>query len=71
MQYPLPTQPPLHIPTEVERLRHEVAALDRRRLQVRPLKGSPIRRTVVVVVARDRYVPRPAQALLELVAESV
>jgi len=48
-----------------------VAALDRRRLQVRPLKGSPIRRTVVVVVARDRYVPRPAQALLELVAESV
>lgn len=48
-----------------------VGAVDRRRLQVRPLKGSPIRRSIVVVVHRDRYVPRPAQALLELVAESV
>lgn len=44
---------------------------DRRRLQVRPLKGSPIERTVVVVVSRDRYVPRVAQALLELVGEAV
>ncbi|MHC4930693.1 MAG: LysR family transcriptional regulator [Planctomycetota bacterium] len=44
---------------------------DRRRLDCRPIKGSPIERTVVVVVAKDRYVPRPAQALLELVREAV
>ena len=48
-----------------------MAALDKRRLEVRPIKGSPIKRSVVVVINRARYVPRPAQALLELVAEAV
>jgi len=48
-----------------------VADADRRRLQIRPLKGNPVKRTVVVVYVRDRYVPRPAQALLELVGEAV
>lgn len=43
-----------------------VADVDGRRLQVRPIKGDPLRRTVVVVVSRDRYVPRVAQALLEM-----
>ncbi|MHC4340706.1 MAG: LysR family transcriptional regulator [Planctomycetota bacterium] len=48
-----------------------LGAADRRRLDCRPLKGNPIERTVVVVVSRNRYVPRPAQALLELVREAV
>lgn len=41
---------------------------DRRRLVTRPLEpgGPDLRRTVVVAFRKDRYVPRPAQALLEL-----
>ena len=41
------------------------------RLATRPLKGSPLERTVVAVVARDRYLPRASQALLQLVGEAV
>jgi len=44
---------------------------DRRRLQVRPLKGTALERTVVVVVSRDRYLTRPARALLDLAEEAV
>jgi DNA-binding transcriptional LysR family regulator len=48
-----------------------VSDADRRRLHVLPLKGDPIERTVVAVVPRDRYIPRSAQALLDLLGESV
>jgi DNA-binding transcriptional LysR family regulator len=39
---------------------------DRRRLRVLPLRGAALERTVVVVLPRDRYVPRAAQALVDL-----
>ncbi len=48
-----------------------VADADGRRLQVRPLKGTPLERTIVVVVSRDRYLTRTAQALLKLVGDAV
>jgi DNA-binding transcriptional LysR family regulator len=44
-----------------------VSGADRRRLETRPLRGTPLRRTVVVVVSRARYVSRAAEALLDLV----
>ncbi len=47
-----------------------VASRDRRKLQVRPLKGRPLKRTVVAVVSRDRYLPRAAAALLDLLETS-
>ena len=47
-----------------------VGAVDRRRLQVRPIRGAPVRREIVAVVNRKRYVPRAAQALLDLVSEA-
>jgi len=47
-----------------------IAKGDRRRLQVRPLKGRPLARTVVVALSRDRYLPRAAAALLELLEAS-
>ena len=48
-----------------------VSASDKRRLAVRPIKDRPLERAVVVVVHRDRYLTRPARALLDLLAESV
>jgi len=45
-----------------------LGAVDRRRLHVRRIKGASVRRTVVAVVNRGRYVPRAAAALLELVS---
>lgn len=47
-----------------------LGAVDRRRLQVRRIKGAPVRRTVVAVVNRGGYVPRAAAALLELVSNA-
>ena len=44
---------------------------DRRRLQIRPIKGAGLDRRVVVVVPRDRFVSRAAQALLDLVGDAV
>ena len=44
---------------------------DRRRLQVRPLKGTPIERTMAVVVPRARYLSRSATALIDMLRESV
>jgi DNA-binding transcriptional LysR family regulator len=49
--------------------RSAVADADRRRLAVIPLKEGDLVRHIVAVVPRDRYVPRAAQALLEIVAE--
>ena len=51
--------------------RSAVSDADRRRLEIRPLKGGNLERRVVVVVSRDRYVSRAAQALLGLVGEAV
>lgn len=48
-----------------------VADADRRKLETRPIRGADLGRSIVVVVARDRYVPRAAEALLGLVGESV
>jgi DNA-binding transcriptional LysR family regulator len=48
-----------------------LGAVDKRRLQVRPIKGAPIRRAVSAVIRRGKYVPRAAQALLELVENAV
>jgi DNA-binding transcriptional LysR family regulator len=48
-----------------------VAVADRRRLEIRPLKGAPLlKRRVAVVVSRDRYLSRASQALLGLVGEA-
>lgn len=47
-----------------------VADADRRRLATRPLEGADLERTVVAVVPRDRYVPRPAEVLLEMLAQA-
>jgi len=44
---------------------------DRRRLQVRPLAGSPLERSIAVVVPRARYLSRAAAALIEMLRESV
>ena len=44
---------------------------DKRRLQVRPIKGEPLRRAMAVVVPRARYLSRAAQALIEMLRESV
>ena len=44
---------------------------DRRRLQVRPVKGEPLKRAMAVVVPRSRYLSRAAQALIEMLRESV
>jgi DNA-binding transcriptional LysR family regulator len=48
-----------------------VSDADRRRLGIRPLKGAQLERKVVVVVSRDRYLTRAAQALLGLVGDAV
>jgi DNA-binding transcriptional LysR family regulator len=48
-----------------------VADVDRRRMEVRPLKGAPLKRKVAVVVSRDRYLSRASQALLGLVGEAL
>jgi DNA-binding transcriptional LysR family regulator len=45
-----------------------VTEADRRRLAVLPLKPGELEHQIVAVVPKDRYVPRAAQALLELVA---
>jgi len=50
--------------------RSAVTEADRRRLEVRPVKDGPPERHVVVVVPRDRYVSRAAQALLQLVQDA-
>jgi DNA-binding transcriptional LysR family regulator len=47
-----------------------VTDADRRRLAVLPLRGAELERAIVAVVPRDRFVPRAAQALLEMVATS-
>jgi len=47
-----------------------VSDADRRRLLTRPLVEPGLERTVVAVVPKERYVPRPAQALLELLPAS-
>jgi DNA-binding transcriptional LysR family regulator len=44
-----------------------VADVDKRRLRVRPLEGTTLERVVVAVVPRERYLPRPAKALLALI----
>ena len=44
-----------------------VADVDKRRIRVRPLEGATFQRTVVAVVPRERYLPRPAKALLALI----
>jgi len=49
--------------------RSAVTDSDRRRLAVVSLKEKDLERRVVAVVPRDRYVPRAAEALLEIVAE--
>jgi len=46
-----------------------VTDADRRRLAVLPIRDSELQRAIVAVVPRDRYVPRAAQALLDMVAE--
>jgi DNA-binding transcriptional LysR family regulator len=46
-----------------------VTDADRRRLAVLPIRGAELKRAIVAVVPRDRFVPRAAQALLEMVAE--
>lgn len=43
-----------------------VSEADRRRLVTRPIAEATLERSVVAVVPKDRYVPRPAQALLDL-----
>ncbi|MGH7163579.1 MAG: LysR family transcriptional regulator [Planctomycetota bacterium] len=48
-----------------------VAGADRRRLATRPLEGTDLHRVVVAAVPRDRYVPRPARVLLDLLAREV
>jgi DNA-binding transcriptional LysR family regulator len=48
-----------------------LGAVDKRRLQVRALKGAPIRRAVSAVIRRGKYVPRAAEALLDLVENAV
>jgi DNA-binding transcriptional LysR family regulator len=48
--------------------RSAVTDADRRRLAVVPIRGEGLERAIVAVVPRDRYVPRAAQALLEMVA---
>jgi len=48
-----------------------VADADRRRMEIRPLKGAPLKRTVAVVVSRDRYLSRASQALLGLVGDAI
>jgi len=50
--------------------RSAVADADGRRLATRPLEGAGLERAVVAVVPKDRYVPRPVQALLELLPAS-
>ena len=47
-----------------------VSDADRRRLEVRPLKGNPLERRIVVVVPRERFLSRAAEGLLALVAEA-
>ncbi|MFI5403642.1 MAG: LysR family transcriptional regulator substrate-binding protein [Planctomycetota bacterium] len=49
--------------------RSAVTDADRRRLAVQPIREDQLQRSIVAVVPRDRYVPRAAQALLEMVAE--
>jgi DNA-binding transcriptional LysR family regulator len=44
---------------------------DRRRLQVRPIKGEPLERSMAVVVPRARYLSRAAEALIGMLRESV
>jgi DNA-binding transcriptional LysR family regulator len=48
-----------------------LSAADKRRLEVRPLKGNPLERSIAIVVPRDRYLSRAAQALIEFVRASV
>ncbi len=51
--------------------RGAIAEGDGRRLKARAIKGEPLSRTIVAVLARDRYMPRSAEALLGLVAQAV
>jgi len=44
---------------------------DKRRMEARPIKGNPLERSMAIVVPRDRYVSRAAQALIEIVRASV
>jgi len=46
-----------------------VTDADRRRLAVLPIRREELERSIIAVVPRDRYVPRAAQALLEMVAD--
>jgi len=48
-----------------------LSTADKRRLQVRPIKDSPLERSIAIVVPRDRYLSRAAQALIEFVRASV
>ncbi|MEE8106963.1 MAG: LysR family transcriptional regulator [Planctomycetota bacterium] len=48
-----------------------VADVDGRHLATRPLHRSPLERTVAVVIPKERYIPRPAQSLLDLIQASV
>ncbi|MGQ0614012.1 MAG: LysR family transcriptional regulator [Planctomycetaceae bacterium] len=47
-----------------------ISDADGRRLATRPLEEAGLERTVVAVVPKDRYVPRPVQALLDLLPGS-
>ncbi len=47
-----------------------VSDADRRRLVTRPVEEAVLERMVVAVVPKDRYVPRPVQALLDLLPAS-
>lgn len=44
---------------------------DKRRMEVRKIKGNPLERSMAIVVPRDRYLSRAAQALIEIVRASV
>ncbi|MCZ6786379.1 MAG: LysR substrate-binding domain-containing protein [Planctomycetota bacterium] len=51
--------------------RSAMADADRRRLATRPLSGTSLERDVAVVIPRERFIPRPAQALLDLLQATV
>ena len=48
-----------------------LSTADRRRLEIRGIKGNPLERSMAIVVPRDRFLSRAAEALIEMVRDSV